>query len=159
MTVKKRTKKEHYLNTGNADSPTWSKAGAGFVEFTEIKNPLLNKKRYMHEKTPRTFVEGYVPTLVYRFEVCGDEPAVALIRRITEDECVGEDAVIEVISADLLDESRISGVFGAVKQRYSVVAGKCGEGTGDLYYTGQLVPCGEAEYGSFVRSARIFIKK
>lgn len=156
MAIIKRADRQHYINTGTAAQPVWTLIGEGFTSFTESKNPVSYQRRYIHEITKRTDVTGYAPVIDYEFEVYGGNPAIEKIRAITDHELVGEEARVEILCADLFDETETSGVYRAVKRSYSVIPDECGDGTDALVYTGTMKAVGDIIAGSFVKSTGTF---
>lgn len=156
MAIVKRADRQHYMNTGSEENPVWTLIGEGFTSFTESKNALSYQRRYIHEITKRTDVTGYAPVIDYEFEVYSGNPAIEKIRRITDCELVGEDARVEILCVDLFDESETSGVYHAIRRRYSVIPDECGEGTDALVYTGTLKAVGDISEGTFVKSTGTF---
>jgi hypothetical protein len=92
----------------------------------------------------------------YEFEVYGGNPAIEKLRAITDHELVGDEARVEILCADLFDETETSGVYRAVKRSYSVIPDECGDGTDALVYTGTLKAVGDLVTGSFVKSTGTF---
>ena len=156
MGIVNRAERKHYLNTGTADSPVWSPIGEGFTEFMESKNAVSYSRRYIHEATKRTDVTGYAPVIDYEFEVYRDNAVIDLLREITDRELCGDHAQVEVLTVDLFDETETSGVYHAVRRRYSVIPDECGEGTDALCYTGTMKAVGDIRPGQYVMSTGIF---
>lgn len=156
MAIVKRAERQHYLNVGTAQNPSWSLIGEGFTEFTESKNATSYSRRYIHEITKRTDVTGYAPTIDYELEVYRDNPVIAKIRQITDRELVGDDAKVDILAVDLFDETTTAGVYRAIRRPYSVIPDECGEGTDALCYTGTMKAVGDITPGTFVKSSGVF---
>jgi len=158
MAIVKRAERQHFMNTGSADSPVWSRIGEGFTEFTESKNAVSYQRRYIHEATKRTDVTGYAPVIDYELEVYSGNAVIDRIRTITDLELTGEDAKVEILSVDTFEETDTPGIYPAVKRLYSVIPDECGEGTDALCYTGTMKAVGDIERGKFVKSTSIYTK-
>ncbi len=156
MAIVKRADRQHYLNTGERNSPVWTLIGEGFTEFTETKNAISYQRRYIHESTKRTDVTGYAPVIDYELEVYSGNAAIEKIRLITDRELTGDDAKVDVICVDLFDQTETSGVYNAVFRTYSVIPDECGEGTDALCYTGTMKAVGDIQTGKFVLSTSTF---
>jgi len=154
--IVKRADRRHYMNTGSPSVPVWSPIGEGFTEFSESKNAISYQRRYIHEASRRTDVTGYAPVIDYEFEVYTENPVIGKIRAITDGEYTGSDARVQIVTADLFDETETQGVFHAVCRTYSVIPDRCGEGTDTLCYTGTMKAVGDLVKGTFVLSTGVF---
>ena len=153
-----RTDRRHYINIGTEDAPVWSLIGEGFTEFTERKNAVRYRRRYIHENVYRTDVTGYAPAVDYELELCTDNPAAAYFRRIADEELVGRDAQIQICTVDLFDQAETAGVCRASVRTYTVVPDLCARGTDALIYTGVLHAVTAPVQGTFVLSTAFFYK-
>ena len=156
MAFVSRSERKHYLNTGTGAAPMWSLIGEGFTGFTESKNAVSCGRRYIHEKIRRTDVTGYAPVIDYEFEVYRGNAVIEVLRGITDRELCGERAQVEILTVDMFDETDVSGVYRAVRRRYSVIPDECGEGTDALCYTGTMKAVGEIIPGTYVAASGIF---
>lgn len=156
MAIVNRAERKHYLNTGTENSPVWSQIGEGFTEFVESKNAVSYGRRYIHEATKRTDVTGYAPVIDYEFEVYRDNAVIEVLREITDLEMCGDRAQVDVLTVDMFDETETSGVYRAIRRRYSVIPDECGEGTDTLCYTGTMKAVGDIIPGTYVASTGIF---
>ena len=105
-----RSQRRHYMNTGTSQSPVWTLIGEGFTEFAESKHAVSYQRRYIHERMKRTDVTGYAPVVEYAFEVYTGNAVIARLRDIADRELVGTSARVEICTADLFDETDVSGV-------------------------------------------------
>lgn len=153
--VIKRAERRHYMNTGTALAPVWTKIGEGFTLFSETKNPSSYSRRYIHEITSRTDVTGYSPVIEYAFDVFAGCAVIDIIRNITDREKTGEDAMVEVMTVDLF-EPLPSGAYSASRRFYSVVPDECGSGTDALIYSGVLKAVGDAVFGMYNSVTGVF---
>ncbi|MBR5366845.1 MAG: hypothetical protein K6G29_07620 [Clostridiales bacterium] len=156
MAIVKRADRQHYMNTGTAQDPVWSRIGEGFTEFAESKNAVSYQRRYIHEYTKRTDVTGYAPVIDYEFEVYTANPVIERLRRIADAELVGEDAKVDILTVDLFDEGSIPGQYRAYRRQYSVIPDESGRGTDALVYTGTMKGVGDIEEGTFVPSSGVW---
>ena len=156
MAIVKRAERRHYMNTGSETSPVWSQIGEGFTDFTESKNAVSYQRRYIHEISKRTDVTGYAPVIDYELEVYSGNPVISKIRDITDFEKTGDDAKVDIVTVDLFDETTVSGVYKAVRRKYSVIPDECGKGTDALCYTGTMKSVGDIKTGTFVLSTEVF---
>ena len=159
MAIVKRADRQHYMNTGTAQDPVWSRIGEGFTEFAESKNAVSYQRRYIHEYTKRTDVTGYAPVIDYEFEVYTANPVIERLRRIADAELVGEDAKVDVLTVDLFDADTVPGRYKAYRRQYSVIPDESGKGTDALVYTGTMKAVGDIEEGIFVPSSGVWTKK
>ncbi len=159
MAIVNRAERKHYLNTGSVNVPVWSPIGEGFTEFMESKNAVSYSRRYIHEATKRTDVTGYAPVIDYEFEVYRDNPVIEILREITDREMCGDRAQVDILTVDLFDETAASGVYRAIRRRYSVIPDECGEGTDALCYTGTMKAVGDIIPGIYVMATGIFTEE
>ncbi|MBQ2544725.1 MAG: hypothetical protein II557_00410 [Clostridia bacterium] len=156
MAIVKRADRQHYMNIGSAANPVWYQIGEGFTEFAESKNAVSYQRRYIHEVTKRTDVTGYAPVIDYEFEVYTENPVIDRLRRIADEELVGEDAKVDVMTVDLFDEGALPGCYRAYRRQYSVIPDESGKGTDALVYTGTMKGVGDVAAGTFVPASGIW---
>ena len=154
MSIVKRADRQHYLLVGSE----WQLIGEGFTEFAESKNAVSYQRRYIHEITKRTDVTGYAPVIDYEFEVYTGNAVIEALRRITDEELVGEAAKVDILTVDLFDETATSGVCRAIRRRYSVIPDESGKGTDALVYSGTMKAVGDIELGTFVPSSGVYTR-
>lgn len=156
MAIVKRADRQHYMNTGTAAEPVWSRIGEGFTEFAESKNAVSYQRRYINESTKRTDVTGYAPVIDYEFEVYTDNPVIEKLRRISDAELVGEDAKVELLTVDLFDEEENWGRYRAYRRIWSVIPDESGKGADALVYTGTMKGVGDIEEGVYIPSSGVY---
>ena len=155
MSIVKRADRQHYMNTGTTVNPVWSQIGEGFTEFKESKNAVSYQRRYIHETTKRTDVTGYAPVIDYELEIYSGSSVISKIRTITDNELIGDDAKVEILSVDLFEEA-VNGAYNAIKRTYSVIPDECGEGTDALCYTGTMKAVGDITVGKYNPTTGVF---
>jgi hypothetical protein len=101
-------------------------------------------------------VTGYAPTVDYEFEVYTGNPVIEKLRSITDNECTGEAAQVEICTVDLFRETETAGIYSARRRTYSVIPDECGSGTDTLLYTGTLKSVSDGVSGTFVLSTAVF---
>lgn len=144
-----------YMDTGTSDSPEFNLIGEGFTSFSEAKNPKEYSRQYVHEKTERADVVGYAPSISYSADMYSGDPCVEKIAQITDDECIGASALVDIVTVNLWEKST-DGAYVAYKRKYSVIPDGKGDGTEALIYTGTLKANGEATKGTFSISDKTF---
>ena len=137
-----------YMKCEKLSTPAYKLMGEGFTDMTESKNPIEYSRKYIHEKSERTDVTGYSPSLSYSMDYYSDDPVAAEIRAVTDDELVGSDAQREVILVDLFDGDETNG-YTAYKRMYAIIPDGKGSGTDALIYTGNMNAAGEKVKGTF----------
>lgn len=138
-----------YMKCDLLSTPAYKLMGEGFTDMTESKNPIEYSRKYIHEKSERSDVTGYSPSLSYSMDYYTDDPVAAEIRAVTDDELVGTEAQREIILVDLFDGDATNG-YAAYKRTYSIIPDGKGSGTDALIYTGNLKATGEKVKGTFV---------
>ncbi len=155
MAIVKRSERRHYINTGTRNDPVWSRLGYGFSEFSESKNPITRTRRYIHESAARCDVVGYSPVFKYEFELRSDDAAARKLGEITDGECVGSAARVEVLSVDVTEPM---GEHAACVREYAVVPITHERGADTLRYKGSLKSAGEGARGVFDVRRGIFTR-
>lgn len=155
-TLVTRDQWQAYMNTGTADKAEFNLIGEGFTSFAEAKNPKEYSRQYVHEKTERADVVGYAPSISYSADMYSGDPCVEKIAQITDEECIGADALVDIVTVNLWEKGTAEGTFVAYQRKYSVIPDGKGDGTEALIYTGTLKANGEATKGTFAMATKTF---
>ncbi len=143
-----------YMDTGTADAPKNSLIGEGFTSFSESKNPKEYSRQYIHERTERTDVVGYAPSISYSTDVYSEDPVIRKIIEITDRELIGTDAQVTVFLVNEWEE--VEGGLRAFQRRYSVIPNTRGDGTDTMIYSGTLKAVGDIVEGVWDNSTSTF---
>ena len=143
-----------YMNVGTSSAEKWVLIGEGFTTFTESKNPQEYERNYVHEKSARTDVVGYAPSIEYSTDIYTNNEVIDKIVKITDEELVGSAAQVEICHVHTWDvqtpaSGGTSAVCGALKRKYAVVPDSKGDGTEALIYSGNLKAVGDVIKGTF----------
>lgn len=138
-----------YMKT--ADS-AYTLMGEGFTSLTENKNAKEYSRQYVHEKTERTDVTGYATSIAYSCDVYSEDPVIQKIIEITDNEKVGTDAQVEVVSVNLWQTGGAENSYIAYQRKYAVIPDSKGDGTDALVYSGNLRAVGDVVKGKFTVS-------
>lgn len=145
-----RDELKSYMNTGTAAAPVWSLIGEGFTALSESKNPKTYARKYIHERTERTDVIGYAPSVPFTADVHTVDPVITKIQAIYNDEKVGADAQVEIITVREWEPATgAENTFNAIKRTYSTVCDKEGDGTDALVISGTFHAVSEITRGTF----------
>ena len=149
-----------YMDAGEANTPAFSLVGEGFTSFSESKNPKEYSRQYVHEKTERSDVVGYAPSISYSVDLHTGDPCCEKIAKITDSEAIGAAALVTIVTVNLWEEdSSTTGSFKAYKRTYSVIPDGKGDGTDAMIYTGTLKANGDAVEGLFALQTKTFTAK
>lgn len=155
-----REQMQAYANTGNGEDATYTLIGEGFTDLSESKNAKEYTRQYVHEKSERSDVVGYAPTIAYSFDMYSGDAVCEKIAAVTDAEKTGNAAHIDVVVVHLWEEdAETSGSFRAFKRTYAVIPDSKGSGTDALIYTGTLKAVGESAEGLFALSSKAFTAK
>ncbi len=143
-----------YMKCGTGESKTYNLMGEGFTDLAESKNPQEYSRHYVHEKSERSDVTGYSPSLSYSMDYYDNDPVCAEIRNITDQEMVGTDAQREIVLVDLFDGTE--GSFTAYQRTFSIIPDGKGSGTDALIYTGTIKAAGDLVKGKFNTTTSTF---
>lgn len=138
------TKKAFYGIPGEGDTPVFTRMKF-FTDFSISKNPVEYSRRYVDEKTERSDVVGYAPSISYSFDSYSGDAVLEDIVNISDGELVGSDTHREIILVDFSEESE--GKYPAVKRTYAIVPDSEGDSTDAYTYSGNLKSAGEVEQG------------
>ena len=148
-----------YMECGSDSAKAFALMGEGFTDLAESKNPQEYNRHYVHEKSERSDVTGYSPSLSYSMDYYNTDPVCQEIRTITDNELVGTDAQRDIVLVDLFDKQSGSGseeAFTAYKRTYSIIPDGKGSGTDALIYTGTIKSAGELVKGKFNTESNTF---
>lgn len=151
-----RNKRQSYMNTGTGTSATYNLIGDGFTSLSESKNATEYSRQYVHEATKRTDITGFAPAIAYSADVYSEDPVILKIIDITDNEKVGTDAQVDIVTVNLFEETATTGTYVAYKRTYSVIPANVGDGADALIYTGTFKAVGDAVKGTFVLSTKTF---
>lgn len=113
-----------------------------FTEITTSKNPKEYSRQYVDEEFERDNVVGYSPSISYSFDYDSENAVHGLIKSITDNELVGDAAVVEIVMVDIENEN---GTNSAISRKWSVIPDSEG-GSLDAYtYSGSFRSNGSKE--------------
>lgn len=143
-----------YMDVGASSSASWKLIGEGFTTFTESKNPQEYERHYVHEKSSRTDVVGYAPSIEYATDFYTQNEVIAKIAKITDEELIGSDAQVDICHVHTWDVKTPAAdgtpaTCVAYKRRYAVIPDAKGDGTEALIYSGNLRAVGDVVKGTF----------
>ncbi len=110
-----------------------------FTEIATSKNPKEYTRQYVDEEFERDSVVGYSPSISYSFDYDNENPVHKLLKEIIDNELVGEEAVVEIIMADIENPN---GTNNAVSRRWSVIPDSEGQSLDAYTYSGSFKACG-----------------
>ena len=142
--------------TSGTVTETFNLIGEGFTSFPESKNPQEYSRKYVSDKTERTDVIGYAPSIEYSADCVSDDPVVKEIMKIHDGELVGNDTHRNIISVNRWEENATDHTCPATKRAYAIVPNAKGDGTDALIYTGTMRAAGDLITGSFNTSTKTF---
>ena len=154
MSLVMRYQWESYMDCGTASAPDFNLIGEGFTSFPEAKNPKEYTRKYVNDKTERSDVIGYSPSISYSCDVITDNPVVSKIVAITDQEAVGDETHVDIVSVNLWEGTADS--YVAYKRTYAIIPDGKGDGTDALIYTGTMKAVGDIVIGTFSRTSKTF---
>jgi len=155
MSLLMRYQWESYMGIkGDGDSETFSLIGEGFTSFPESKGAKEYTRKYISDRTERSDVIGYAPSRAYSCDAITDDPVCMEIMKITDNECVGDEAQRTIVAVDAWDEA--SGSCTAYSRTYAIVPDTKGDGTDALVYTGTMKAVSDLVKGKFDRATKKF---
>ena len=131
-----------YMNTGTDGTEEYNLVGEGFSSFSEAKNPKEYTRQYVHEKSERSDVVGYAPSISYSADMYSGDPCVERVAKAADEEQVGNAAHVDIVTVNLWESV-------AYKRTYAIIPDGKGDGVEALIYTGTLKAVGGSIKGSF----------
>lgn len=123
----------------------------GFTSLSESKESKEYSRQYVDEATERTDVVGYATGVEYEFDRHTNTPVHTLLAEIADDEIVGTDAQVDILTVDIFEPEDSDGKTCKARLRtYSVIPDTSGDGTDALIYSGTLKAAGEIIHGTAV---------
>jgi len=142
---------------GAGNVVTYHLIGEGFTDLSESKNPKEYSRKYVHERSERSDVTGYAPSLAYSTDVYSEDPVVLEIIDITDNELVGTDAQRDVVSVNLWKPIQgQASKFEATKRTYAVIPDSKGSGSDAMVYSGNFKASGDPVFGAFDVTTKTF---
>jgi len=138
-------------------TPEYALIGEGFTSLSESKNSKEYTRKYVHDKTERTDVIGYSPSIAYSCDKISGDPVVNEVVKIHDDELVGSDARREIVSVNLWETAEGENTYRARKRTFAVIPSNKGDGTDALIYTGTMKACSDFVPGTFNRATKQFV--
>ena len=126
--------------------------GSSYVRMTKFtslkgsKNPKEYSRQSVDMDVESSDVVGYAPAVEYSFDRHTDTPVHEKIAKITDDELLGTDAYVDIVTVDKFAVDG-KGNAPARKRTYSVVADGVGDGTDALIYSGNFKAVSEITEG------------
>lgn len=120
----------------------------GFTSLGDSKEAKEYSRQYVDEQTERTDVVGYAAGVGYEFDRHTNTPVHAKLAEISDDEVVGTDAQVEIVSVDLFAEGAAGTTAPARLRTYSVIPDSSGDSTDALTYSGTLKAASEITKGT-----------
>lgn len=118
----------------------------GFTSLSEGKEATEYSRQYVDEATERTDVVGYATSIDYEFDRYTNNPVCERLAEISDDELVGTDAQVIIVSVDIFTEDSSKRAI-ARKRTYSVIPDTTGDGTDALIYSGSFSAASEITKG------------
>ena len=128
-----RHKRVAFMNAGD----TYERM-TGFTSLGNSKNPKEYSRQYVDEESERSDVVGYAESIGYAFDRHTNNVVHARLAEISDDEIVGTDAQVEILSVELFDEAATATTAPAKLRTYSVIPDADGDSTDALTYSGNL---------------------
>lgn len=149
---------ESYMKCGTGNAESYHLIGEGFTAFPEAKNPVEYTRKYVNDKTERTDVISYAPSISYSCDAISADPCVQKIMNITDNELLGIETYVEIINVNCWENvgSPEQSICKASKRTYAVIPDTKGDGTEALIYSGTLKAVSDPVFGTFNRDDKVF---
>ncbi len=118
----------------------------GFTELSTSKNAKEYNRQYVDEKSERSDVVGYAPSMSYKFDREEDNEVHDTLVGITDEEKVGNEAHVRILVVDMVSDTE--GSFEAVCREFSVIPSTEGDSNDAYTYSGTFKACGDRIKGT-----------
>lgn len=118
-----------------------------FTEFSISKNPKEYSRKYIDEDMERSEVVGYSPTISYKFDTDPENLVHQYLCKIAERELYGDDAVCNIIIADLSKQNE-NNEAEAVMRSFSVIPKSEGDDKDTYTVSGSFKVAGVKKFGT-----------
>lgn len=143
-----------YMDVSDTSTPSYELIGEGFTSASESKNPKEYSRQYIHEKTERTDIIGYAPSIAYSADVYTDNDVIDVIRKVTDEELIGTDAQRDIVTVHMFEGTAAARV--AYKRKYAIIPDAKGDGVEALIYTGTFKAVSEVVKGTWNEETKVF---
>lgn len=135
MALMKRSDKVAYYGITGESATTYHRM-KNFTSLSTSKNPKEYSRQYVDEAFEQTDVTGYSPSITYAFDADSANAVHTDLRKISDEELLGDDAVREIIVVDMTQAGTTEGKKKAVKRSFAVIPDSEGDGTDAYTYGG-----------------------
>ncbi len=137
-----RSDKVAFMSVSGSEGTTFSRM-TGFTELSTSKNAKEYNRQYVDEKSERSDVVGYAPSMSYKFDREEDNAVHDVLVDIADSEKIGNDAHVRIVVVDLISDIGTDGNFDAVCREFSVIPNSEGDSNDAYTYSGTLKACGD----------------
>lgn len=162
MGVKSRHVVANYLKIKGDNSPTddaYERLTMGFSELNESFSPVTTSKRYIHQKSSTTNITSYEWESAFTADVIESEKAIAAIKKIAEQELVGEDCIFDYCIVDTEAPGTSDGTYKARERKVAIMVEELNDEDGELQFTGTFKGVTDWTQGEFNQSTKTFTAK
>ncbi len=149
MSKLKRSEKLAFLAVSSTNGATYHRL-KNFTEFSVSKNPVNYSRQYIDEDFERNDVISYAPSISYSFDYDNENDAHSIIVDITDNEQVGDKALVDIVFVDISDNPN-SECTASLRQ-WSVIPDKEGSDASAYDYSGTFRANGKRTSGSATTS-------
>lgn len=120
----------------------------GFTSLGTSKNPKEYSRQYVDEQSERSDVVGYAESIGYAFDRHTNNGVHAKLAEISDDEIVGTDAQVKILTVDLSEVNATATTAPARLRTYSAIPDAEGDSTDALTYSGNFKAASEKTKGT-----------
>lgn len=140
-----RYDKVAFMSVAGAEGDTFVRM-TGFTELSTSKNAKEYNRQYVDEKSERSDVVGYSPSMSYKFDREEDNAVQDILIDITDNEKIGSAAHVVIVVVDMNGET--DGDFEAMSREFSVIPNSEGDSNDAYTYSGTFKACGDRKKGT-----------
>lgn len=157
MGVKGRHVVANYLKLeGTGGTKAYERLTMGFSELNESFSPVVSSKRYIHQKAATSNISSYEWQSDFTADVIESEAAIQAIKKIAEQELVGDDCIFDYCIVDTEAPGATDGTYKARERQVVVVIDELNDEDGELQFTGSFRGVTDWTQGEFNPTTKTF---
>lgn len=154
MAIAMRTDIWVFLNTGDNDSPVWTRCGDGWKKFAENPNAQTDSALYINQLSETTDTVSYSPQYSFECDLMFGDETIKKVYSIAKDRKTGNDAVVDMLIVDAFE--KLSGDTYNARRENLAVAVSSIDGQKKMSMSGNLNSQGDGVKGIFNPETKTF---
>ena len=142
----KRSEKLAFMGVKNGETKVYKRM-KNFTDMSTSKNAKEYSRQYVDEEFERSDIIGYATSISYNFDYDAENEVHKALVNISDNEMIGDGALVEIVVVDLASEGQDAGSFKAIKRQFTVVPDSEGNSMDAYTYGGTFKSNGDKIFG------------